>query len=108
MDKKPDAQTLKLINKHLQYLRKKFKPQQILLFGSRAKNKNLKTSNINLLVISDKLEDMDFRERIISLYGNWCQKQELDIIGLTETEFENRKTELSIIGRAFKEGINLI
>ena len=50
---------------------------------------------------------MDFRKRGYELYGSWNKKQELDIIGLTPQEFEKRKKELSIIGRAYEEGIEL-
>jgi predicted nucleotidyltransferase len=105
MDKKPDAKTLKLIEKHIKYLKKNFNQCKIILFGSRARREHLISSDVDLLVISDKLENLDFRERIIKLYGDWSKKEELDIIGLTNIEYEKRKNELSIIGRATKEGI---
>ena len=50
MARKPDKETLKLLKKHLAYLRKQFKPEHILLFGSRARGDHLRESDIDLIV----------------------------------------------------------
>ena len=52
MDKtanKIDKKTYQLIKKHLKFL-KKFKPQKIILFGSRARGEHLEGSDVDLMV----------------------------------------------------------
>jgi DNA polymerase sigma len=107
MDRKPDKQTLTLLKKHLKYLRKRFKPQKILLFGSRARGDHFEESDIDLLIISEQFKELDWRERIIEAFGPWQDKVMLSPICITPEEFEHKKQELGIVAQAVEEGIEL-
>ena len=107
MNSKIDTSTQGLIENHIKFIQSNFSPKQIILFGSRARGDHLKQSDVDLLVISTMFENMNFRKRVVALYGNWEHSQNLDCIGLTPQEFEERKNELSIIGSAYKEGIEI-
>ena len=107
MDKKPDKQTMKLFAKHLKFLNKSFNPKKVIIFGSRARGEHLEDSDIDVLVISDKFEGVDFRERIIKAYGWWDKKQGLDIICYTLEEFEKKKKQIGLVQQAVKEGIEI-
>ena len=106
MDKKPDKQTMNLLAKQIKFL-KKFNPMKIILFGSRARGDYLKESDVDLLVISDQFENINFRERIIQAYGLWNKKQDLDIICLTPKELNRKEKQIGIIQDAIKEGIEI-
>ncbi len=107
MDKKPDKQTMKLFEKHLRFLKDSFNPSKIILFGSRARGDHLEDSDIDIIVVSDKFEELDFRERIIKAYGLWDRKQGLDIICYTSREFEKKKKQIGIVKTATEEGIEI-
>jgi len=107
MDKKADKRTLKLLKNHLKFLKKKFNPEKIILFGSRARGDYLKGSDIDLLIVSNKFKEIPFRERMIKAYGMWDKKQDLEQICYTPEEFKKKKKEIGIIKQAIKEGINL-
>lgn len=104
---KPDAQTIKLISGQLKFIRKKYNPEKIILFGSRARGDHLKESDIDLLIISKAFKGLDWRERIVGAFGRWDKKQMLEPICLTPWEFEKRRQQLGIIRQAAKEGIVL-
>lgn len=104
---KPDAQTMKLISGQLNFIRRKYHPEKIILFGSRARGDHLKGSDIDLLIISQAFKCMDWRERIIGAFGRWDKRQMLEPICLTPEEFEERRKQLGIIQQAAKEGIEL-
>jgi len=104
---KPDKQTLGLLKEHLKYLRKRFKPQKIILFGSRARGEHLEESDIDLLIVSEHFKELGWRERIIEAFGYWSDKRMLGLICLTPEEFEERKLEIGIVAQAAKEGIQL-
>ena len=109
MDKtanKIDKKTYQLIKKHLKFL-KKFKPQKIILFGSRARGEHLEGSDVDLIIISENFQGVEFRERISRAYGLWDKKQNLDIICYTPEEIKKRINQLGIVQQAVKEGIEI-
>lgn len=107
MDREPDKQTMMLLELHLKKIKAAFAPEKILLFGSRAREDHLKDSDIDLLVVSKKFEGMPWRERIISVFGDWSEKQMLEPICFTPQEFEERKKQIGIVAQAVKEGVEL-
>lgn len=104
---KPDRETMSLLSEHLKYIKKEFKPEKIILFGSRARGDNLKTSDIDLIVVSKKFEGVDWRKRMINVFGDWDKKQMLEPICYTPEEFEKKKKQIGIVRQAVKEGIEL-
>lgn len=105
MDKRTNVD--KSIEEYVSFLKKKFSPQKILLFGSRARGDHFNFSDVDILVISKKFEKIHFLDRLSQLQEGWNNSLNLDSIGLTPNEFENRKNELSIIGSAAREGIEI-
>ena len=107
MVKKPDAETIKLISSQVKLIRQKYKPEKIILFGSRARGDHFKTSDIDLLIISKAFAGLTWRDRIIGVFGRWDKKEMLEPICLTPEEFEIRRKQLGIVQQAAKEGVVL-
>ncbi len=107
MGKKPDKKTMMLLKSHLTFLKRKFGPERIILFGSRARGDNLEDSDIDLLVVSEKFKNIDFRDRLIQAYGLWDKKEDLEQLCYTPEEFEVKKKQIGIVQQAVKEGIKL-
>lgn len=83
----------------------KFKPKKIILFGSCAKGKITKDSDIDLLVIK-KGESGSNRELAVKMHSSlWGQKVPVDIIVKSESQFEkDKKYFWSVSYAAAKEG----
>ena len=92
----------------MKFIKKTFSPQKIILFGSRARGDNLKESDIDLLIISSKFNNIPFMDRLSKAYGKWDKKIDLEQICLTPEEFNKRKKEIGIINQASKEGIDIL
>ena len=98
---------VKAIRIFLQNIRKTFKPEKILLFGSRARGDALEDSDFDLVVVSEKFKGMSEYERMVSVYSLKREPVSVDVICITPAEFQERSHELSIIGEAAKEGIEI-
>jgi predicted nucleotidyltransferase len=85
--------------------RERFEPELILLFGSRARSEQLKESDYDLIVVSEKFRGVPFLERLYMLYELWDLKQRADILAYTPEEFEQKKNEIGVVRKAVEEGI---
>jgi len=104
---RPDEQTLALLSEHLSYIKEKFAPEKIILFGSRARGDHLLESDIDILVVSARFEGMNWRERIIEVFGEWDKKQMLEPLCYTPEEFETKRGQAGIVQQAVEEGVEL-
>ncbi|NCS71117.1 MAG: hypothetical protein COY38_02505 [Candidatus Aenigmarchaeota archaeon CG_4_10_14_0_8_um_filter_37_24] len=88
---------------------KKFGISRIILFGSFATGRPHKWSDIDLLVVSNRVKKKsDFMSK---LSWEWHIKQKkdfpIDFICYTSKEFQKLSKEISIVSQALKEGIEL-
>ena len=104
---RPDEQTLALLNEHLKYIKEKFAPEKIILFGSRARGDHLSESDLDILIVSAQFEGMNWRERIIGVFGEWDKKQMLEPLCYTPEEFEAKKKQIGIVQQAVEEGVEV-
>jgi predicted nucleotidyltransferase len=81
----------------------------VILFGSRARGDWLKTSDIDLLVLSEDFAGLPHLARLEHLGAEWARVSHLpaDVLGLTPHEFARRAEELSVVGVIAREGIPL-
>ena len=104
MDKKRTDE----IDQFLKRVEREFKPEHIILFGSRAGEDYLEQSDYDIIVVSEMFEGIHFLERIRMLYELWDYDFDLDILAYTPEEFEAKKKEIGIVSEAVKEGIELV
>jgi len=107
MDKKTHKEVEDYFQSHVSFLKKKFNPLKLILFGSRARGDYLDESDFDLLVVSDQFKEIDFLDRICLAYGLWKLRQGLDVLCYTPEEFEIKKKQIGIVQEAVKEGIDL-
>ena len=86
-------------------VKEKFKPEKVLLFGSRARGKHLDDSDYDILIVSERFRDQEFKERIIEVYGLIDKPLNVEILCYTPEEFERRSKELCIVKKAAEEGV---
>lgn len=102
MGKKPDEITLDFINR----VKKDFKIEKAILFGSRARGDNLKDSDYDIILVSPEFKDIFFSKRISNMYKYWRHfPLEVEPLCYTPEEFERKKKQLGIVKTATEEGL---
>ncbi|MBI5066516.1 nucleotidyltransferase domain-containing protein [Candidatus Woesearchaeota archaeon] len=85
-------------------LKKSYDLKKLILFGSFAKGKQKKHSDVDLVVVSQKFKK-NLLERSPPLHLKWDLDYPVDFLCFTEEEFERKKKSLGIVKEAAKEGI---
>ena len=88
-------------------LSREFRIQRMILFGSRARGDHLRTSDIDLIVISEDFRGMHFLERIRRIARLWDGDLRLEVLPYTPEELERKAREISIVSAALKEGVEI-
>jgi uncharacterized protein len=98
-------ESIKLIEKFVEKLSKDFSVQRIVFFGSRASGGARRDSDIDLIVVSDDFENMDFFERVSGMYKYWDGLMPVDFLCYTEKEFDKLRKRISIVKEALRSGV---
>lgn len=79
---------------------------KVILFGSRARGEQLRESDYDLLVISEKFEGVPLREKLQGLYKMMINAPfNADILALTPKEFEELSHKATIYSEIRKTGV---
>jgi predicted nucleotidyltransferase len=101
-----DPKSVNKLEPLLRRLKKAFSPLRVILFGSRSRNDFHEESDYDLLLISPVFNNVLFRNRSIKAYS-LRDTLPVDMVCLTPEEFERRKNEISIVGIAAREGVEI-
>ncbi len=93
--------------KALKEFKKKIGAEKIVVFGSYARGKAGKDSDMDLILVSSKYTGMDFPSRCKGLWLKWNLGVPVDFIPFSPKEFKKRSKEVSIVSEALREGITL-
>ena len=104
MGKKADIRVKDFIRR----VRKKYKIETAILFGSRARGDYLKDSDYDIILVSPNFKGIFFTKRISNMYEFW-KYYPLDIepICYTPEEFKKKSKQIGIVRQAIKEGIEI-
>lgn len=103
-----DRKQIKIILPYLKKIKEEFKPDKVILFGSRARGDYKAESDYDLLIIAKVFKGKNIYDRSVAAYHlKRNVPVAMDIICLTPTEFEKKKKEIGIIQEAAKEGITI-
>lgn len=102
MDKK---KSIDQINKFLKKVGKDFNIKKAIFFGSRAYGNYKRDSDIDLIIVSDDFEGMDFFERVSKMYDYWDLDIAVDFLCYSEKEFNKLSKLVSVVSHALKKGI---
>ena len=95
----------KKLREFIKKVKEKFKPEKVLLFGSRARGEHLESSDYDILIVSERFRGYEFKERIVEAYRLIDKPLNVEILCYTPEEFERRSKELCIVKRAAEEGV---
>jgi len=99
---KVDELALKFARK----VKRMFPDAKIILFGSRAREDALKTSDYDFIIVSKSFKNIPFFERPILLYTLW-DGGGIDLLCYTPEEFEKKKKQISVVKEAVRDGIEI-
>ncbi len=88
----------------LPVLESEFKPETVIIFGSRVTGKAHEGSDIDILLISEFFKDIPFIKRMPMVLRKARFEKHVDYICYTPTEFENIKDKSSVIMDALENG----
>ncbi len=90
--------------KVLPVLESEFKPETVIIFGSRITGSAQEGSDIDVLIISHFFKDIPFIKRMPMVLRRTRFEKHVDYICYTPTEFENIKDKSSVIMDAIENG----
>lgn len=88
-------------------VRAKFKPEKIILFGSRARGDWLNESDYDFIIVSKKFEGTDFIGRATRVLRECYSGIGPDLLCYTPEEFKRKTKQISIVASAAREGVAL-
>ena len=80
---------------------------KMLLFGSQAKGKTHKWSDVDLIVVSAKFRGKRSFKRANKLYDLWFIDYPVDFLCYTPEEFNKMKKQITIVREAVRGGIEI-
>lgn len=107
MDRITDKIVKEWIDNFLEVIKEKYSPEKVLIFGSRARGDHLIDSDVDMIIVSEKFEGINWLERIRNVSTDWEGLVLLEPLCYTPKEFEEKKKEIGIVNQAVKEGIEL-
>ena len=93
--------------RHLPRLRRRYRPEVVLVFGSRARGEALAESDLDLLVVSKRFRGVPFLERVSMLLDDLDLPFPADVLCYTPEEFARKRREHGIVSLAVEEGLLL-
>lgn len=78
------------------------------LFGSRAKGNALKSSDFDVIIVSNDFTRMPWFERIAFACGKWKFKESLGPLCYTELEFTKKLGQINVVSEAVSYAVKIV
>ena len=96
--------TTKEVIKELKKMKKNYKVEKVLLFGSRARDEELLSSDVDVIAVSKKFSGIPFRNRPNKFLDAWKLPVDLEILCYSPEELERKRKEIGLVREALKQG----
>lgn len=103
MDRKKNI--IKQLNHFKEKLTRKIEIDHMIFFGSMAKGRAKKWSDIDLVIVSKKFNNVKTYKRAKGFRNYWNLNYPVDFLCYTPAEFNRLKKQVTIVREAVKEGI---
>jgi uncharacterized protein len=102
-----DPLVSRFATRYLPRLRRRYQPELVLVFGSRARGDALRASDLDLLVVSERFRGISFLDRASTVLTDLDLPFGADVLCYTPEEFGRKRRELGIVRQALKDGVPL-
>jgi len=86
----------------------RFRPQKVVVFGSRARGDALRESDLDLLVVSEAFAGVSWLERTVRVDEVVGLPGGVELLCYTPEEYARKAEELGIVRTAALEGLDLL
>lgn len=100
-----DTVVREFLEEKLDDIRREFEPEHIIVFGSRSVGRAREDSDIDLVVVSERFQDVPFPNRMGEFLRALWPKQDVEVFCYTPEEFEEMRNRIGIVAEAAREGI---
>ncbi len=107
MGRVADPLVRRFVARYLPRLKRRYHPDLVLVFGSRARGEALVESDLDLLVVSRQFHGVPFLERASTLLADLDLPFAVDLLCYTPEEFARKRREHGIVSLAIEEGVPL-
>lgn len=97
----------KALTTFLRAVQRRFPLERAILFGSRARETELCTSDYDIILVSPAFAGMPFTERARAVAESWTLPLPLEVLCYTPDEFAARAAGLTMVREAMETGIEL-
>ncbi len=104
MDKKDLILELRKFKKKIE---SKYHLQKMILFGSRAEEKNQRDSDVDLIIVSKDYEGIKSFKRSPPLYAEWEIDLPVDFVCYTPEEYKKLSKMITIARESKRKGIEI-
>ena len=80
---------------------------KLIFFGSRARGRAHRDSDIDLIIVSKNFRKKKFSYRPIGFYNYWDLDYPVDFLCYTPEEFKKLSKQVTIVSEAIKTGIEI-
>jgi predicted nucleotidyltransferase len=101
----PSAGLIRDLRRFRLKLGKRFKVERMILFGSRARGTPRRSSDVDLIVVSERFRRKGAIERAGPLYLEWDLDLPVDFLCYTPEEFRALSRRGGLVREALREGI---
>jgi len=86
----------------------RYRPQHVIVFGSRVRGEALKDSDLDVLVVSSAFEGVKWPERAYRVYQDCDIRLAAELLCYTPEEYRCKLEEFGIVRTASAEGFDLL
>ena len=99
-----DRETADAMSRLLGSLRRRFRIQKAIVFGSRARGDHRIDSDLDIVLVSPDFSRLDFVSRPAEVLRCWKGKWDLEALCYTPEEYERLRNMMGIVTVADREG----
>lgn len=92
------------LSSFLKSVEDKYSPSKVILFGSRARGDHLKTSDVDLIIVSEHFADKNWIQRMRDVSELWEGLVNIEALCYTPEEFNKKTQEIGIVREAVGTG----
>jgi len=100
-----DKKAVKVVKEFIKKLKKRILIEKVIFFGSRTGEDFMNYSDIDLIIVSEYFENIDFDERMKIMYNYWNFDYAVDFLCYTPDEFDRLSKMMTIVREALKTGL---
>jgi len=102
-----DEKAAEIVRSFVERIRKDFSIDKVIFFGSRTGDDFLVHSDIDLVIVSDDFQNVDFDDRMKSMLDYWDSEYDVDFLCYTKKEFRKKSRMITTAREAARTGITM-